>query len=269
MIRKDKRIWKSLLFVLALFSALSLSAQVEDPYTDMLYLKNGSVFKTRIIDYRQGDTITVEIAGGHILKFAESEILKITQAGALAPETQVIVRERRKALSPENYPVKGGYGFATNAFSGQTGGVFGPTASILNFEAGGGYQFNRFLGFGLGTGYNLYDGDRGESIVPLYAEYRMYPFKKNLGPYFHLIGGYGFALKEESFGIVDAKGGLLLHPCIGWRVAAGEKFFFTFDIGARLQKAQFTQENQWWLPGRTVRDVTYQRTTFRIGIQLW
>lgn len=257
-----------LILLLCLMGSISLSAQ-EPAYTDLVYLKNGSVFKTRIIDYKQGDTITVEIAGGHILKFAEADIEKITQVGDMAPAGQVVVRERRKAVPADSYPVKGGYGFANAAFSGQTGGVFGPTASIINFEAGGGYQFSRFLGLGLGTGYNLYEIDRGESVVPVYAEYRMYPFKKNAGPYLHVIGGYGFALKEESFGIIDAKGGVLFHPAIGWRVAAGEKFFFTFDIGARFQKAQFTQENQWWLPGRTVRDVTYQRTTFRIGIQIW
>ncbi|MBK7407469.1 MAG: hypothetical protein IPJ40_04890 [Saprospirales bacterium] len=260
-----------LLFTLAfcLLGALALHAQTEPAYTDMVYLKNGSMFKARIIDYRQGDTITIEIAGGHILKFAESEIEKIQQVGQAVVEQPVYIRERRQGISRDAYPVKGGYGFGNSAFSGQTDGVFGPTASIINFEAGGGYQFNQWLGVGLGTGYNLYDNDRGESVIPLYAETRIYPFKKNLGPYFHLIAGYGFALKQESFGIVDAKGGILFHPAIGWRVAAGEKFFFTFDIGALFQKAQYTEENQWWLPGRTVRDVLYQRTTFRIGIQIW
>ncbi len=262
------------LFALVFFlgGARSLFAQVEDPYTDLVFLKNGSVFKSKIVDYKQGDTITLEIAGGHILKFADSEVLKIQQVAAVMqkePAAPVVIRERRKTLDRDAYPVKGGYGFAANSFSGQTGGPFGPTASIINFEAGGGYQFNRMLGVGLGTGYNYYDPDRGESIIPVFAEYRMYPFKKNLGPYFHLIAGWGFATKNESFGIVEAKGGPLLHPAIGWRVAAGDKFFFTFDIGTRFQKAQFTQENQWWLPGRTVRDITYQRTTFRIGIQIW
>ena len=254
------------LFFLILFSG---SLFAPDPYTDVVYLKNGSVFKTKIIDYRQGDTITVEIAGGHILKFADADIEKIQQLSMVTAEPQVVVRERKKSLTRDAYPVKGGYGFGNAAFSGQTGGLFGTTASIINFEGGGGYQFNRFLGIGLGSGYNLYDQNRGESVIPLYVDYRMYPFKKNLGPYLHLIGGYGFALKEENFGIIEAKGGILFHPAIGWRVAAGDKFFFTFDLGARFQTAEYTQENQWWLSGRTIREVTYRRTTFRIGIQLW
>ncbi|MBK6902968.1 MAG: hypothetical protein IPH04_09195 [Saprospirales bacterium] len=265
-----KQLFRILLALVILLPGFGrLSAQVEQTYTDIIFLKNGSVFKSRIIDYRQGDTITVEIAGGHILKFADADIAKIQQASVVPQEPQTIVRERRKAISRDAYPVKGGYGFATAAFSGQTGGVFGPSASIINFEGGGGYQFGRFLGLGIGTGYNLYDVNRGESVIPLYLDYRMYPFKKNLGPYLNLAGGYGFALKEEALGIVEAKGGILLHPSIGWRVAVGDKFFFTFDLGARFQKAEYTQENQWWLPGRTVREVTYQRTTFRIGIQIW
>ena len=253
---------------MCLLGSFQLEAQTEPVYTDVVYLKNGSMFKARIIDYKQGDTITIEIAGGHILKFADSEIDKIQQ---LTPEMErpVVVRERRKAIPRDSYPVQGPYAFGNSAFSGQTSGVNGATASIINFEAGGGYQFNKWLGVGLGTGYNLYDVNRGESVIPLYAEYRMYPLKKNLGPYFHMITGYGFALKDESFGIQEAKGGYLFHPAIGWRVAAGKTFFFTFDIGTRFQKAEFTQDNLWWLPGTAVRDILYKRTTFRIGIQMW
>ena len=261
--------WLLLTLLFCLVGSLYLQAQTEPSYTDLIYLKNGSVFKSRIIDYKQGDTITVEIAGGHILKFAESEIEKITQVGAVAAEQPVVVRETRKRVSFDALAVKGVYGFASSSFSGQTSGLSGPTASIINFDAGAGYQFNQWLGLGLGTGYNLYDVDRGESVIPLFADIRMYPFKKNLGPYFNLQAGYGFALKQESFGIIDAKGGYLFHPAIGWRVPVGEKFFFTFDIGARFQKAQYTQEGQWWLPSRSVRDVVYQRTTFRVGIQIW
>ena len=259
-----------LLFILAflLFGALSLQGQ--DPYTDVVYLKNGSVFKAKILDYRQGDTITIEIAGGHVLKFPDAEVEKIQQEGAQVKQPAAVAVVPRAVVLPKDYPVKGGYLFGTAAFSGQTGNeVFDPSLSLINFEAGGGFQFNRWLGLGAGIGYNVYDGNRGERIVPLYLEYRMYPVKNNLGPYLHVLGGYGFALKGESLGVVDAQGGYLFHPAIGWRVAAGENFFFTFDLGARWQKAQFTQENQWWLPGRTVRDVLYQRTTFRVGIQIW
>lgn len=266
MILKNK-VLLTLLTLLTLLAAVGgLIAQ--EPYTDLIYLKNGSVFKSKIIDYRQGDSITVEIAGGHILKFADSEIEKIQQIGAGVPEQKVEVREKRVRLSPEAYRVKGGYGFGSIGFHGQTNGIWGPTAAV-NLEAGGGYQFNRFLGIGLGTGYNLYDVDRGESVIPLFLDYRMHPFKKNLGPYLNIALGYGFAVAEESFGITEAKGGVLFHPAIGWRVPAGERFFFTFDLGARFQNAEFTQENQWWLAGKTVREVTYRRTTFRVGIQMW
>jgi len=258
---------KVLLTVVALLVAAgALFAQ--EPYTDLIYLKNGSVFKSRIIDYRQGDTITVEIAGGHILKFADSDIEKIQQIVAGEPVPPAEIREKKTRVSAENYRVKGGYGFGSMGFHGQSGGVLGSSAAI-NLEAGGGYQFNRFLGVGIGTGYDLFDPERGESVIPLYADYRLYPFKRNLGPYFNLALGYGFALAEESFGITDAKGGILFHPAIGWRVPAGDRFFFTFDLGARFQNAEFTQENQWWLAGRTVRDLTYRRTTFRFGIQMW
>lgn len=265
---RTNKLWLLLTLLICIVGSLHLQAQTEPTYTDLIYLKNGSVFKSRIIEYKQGDTLTVEIAGGHILRFAESDIEKISQVGS-APEQQVVVREQRKRISRDALVVKGVYGFAATSFSGQTNGTFGPMASILNFDGGAGYQFNQWLGLGLGTGYNLYDANRGESVIPVFADFRMYPFKKNLGPYFNLQAGYGFALKQESLGIIDAKGGYMFHPAIGWRVAAGEKFFFTFDIGARFQKAQYTQEDQWWLAARSVRDVVYQRTTFRVGIQIW
>jgi hypothetical protein len=252
-----------------LFAAPALFAQDDPAYTDLIYLKNGSMFKTRIIDYRQGDTITVEIAGGHILKFAESEIEKIRQV-ADAPQETVVIREQRKRTPRDAYAVEGWYGFASSAFSGQSDGIWGASASIVNFDAGAGYQFSPWLGLGLGAGYNLYNADTGESVAPVFAECRLYPFKKNLGPYLHLIGGYGFALKNESFGIEEARGGLLVHPAVGWRVLLGEKFFLTFDLGARFQSAEFTHNDLgWWLPGRSVRDVTYRRTTLRIGFQFW
>ena len=71
-----------LCFSLCLFVlAGPLSAQ-QNPYPDELYLKNGSVLKCKILDYKAAESIKIEIQGGSILVYTSAEIQEIVRDGS-------------------------------------------------------------------------------------------------------------------------------------------------------------------------------------------
>lgn len=245
-------------------AALGLFAQDSGPYNDVIYLKNGSVFRAKIQEYNQGGAIVLEIQGGHTLTFQESDIDRIVQVGA---EKFRPVREIRPK---DELITKGLYSQTSIGFSSFYNEFDGPGIRFLGVNQVVGYQFNRLLGVGLGSGFEQFDVFGGEAAIPLFVETRLYPFKKNLMPFLLFQGGYGFALRNQNLGVIDAQGGLLLHAAAGVRLDIAKKWFLTFDLGFRRQSAEFTRTDFFfWPPATSVRDITYQRIVGRIGIQFW
>ena len=103
--------------------------------------------------------------------------------------------------------------------------------------------------------------------MPIYLEFKYLPLKNRKE--FYLVGsaGYGFAFKREQFGIIEAQGGYMLHPAVGYRAGTSDGTNVTIDIGMKFQDAFFKErlENN----DLEFRDIVFKRVVIRVGLTLW
>ncbi|MCB0636808.1 MAG: hypothetical protein KDC54_09345, partial [Lewinella sp.] len=135
----------------------------------------------------------------------------------------------------------------------------------FNVQYVAGFQFNRLLGLGAGVSYDGYNLQDGESVVSFFAHYRGYLTRSIVAPYLSLYTGYGLALRNASQGITEAKGGLMIHPELGFRLGANDRTNFTVGLGYRFQQASYTQVFE-FNGDIQYRDITYKRLMFSMGL---
>ncbi len=230
---------------------------------DYLYLQDGSLLKGKVIEYNRGEKIVFEMSNGEQVEFQDEEIRKVVQS-VTGP---VIERDEegrvKRTTRPYEFEEHGWYNVTYfTSYGGKTDNEVYIGIGLLNIT---GFQFNRLLGLGLGTGVDIYSLEGGETIYPLFAEARGYFLKKNISPYYAASVGYGFAFKDKNQELAKAKGGLLFHPAIGLRLGAAQSTNMVVDIGYKFQKAFF--ERRFEDNGDIEeRDILYKRLTIRFGL---
>jgi len=247
-----------LFFVCVMLPNISKAQTDELQYIDIVHLKDGSEFRGKIIIYKHGDYLEMEILGGQVVEFPAKKIKKIVQQpyGQLAyiPKT-IRVREysfRERGIYNETYVnLPQGY----NTWSAWEVG--------LGIHHVVGYQFNRWIGTGIGVGFDGYYIGYGENVIPVYAEARGYFMKKNTTPFYSVALGYGFSGRNDNRNLIKGSGGIMFNPNIGYRFGASAGANFTLSLGYKLQKASFT-ELRW--QGTLKRNYTYSRLNLRLGL---
>ena len=262
--------------VLGVAACSLLNAQ--KPYlVDKVYLKDGSSFIGRIVAYQIGDTLELQLLSGDKLVVAPEQLEKVQQGLIDATAYRVYLRsaERKQSVKTlkgdstqtRNKP----YAFRETGWYNATSiAMFNPSGA-LSYHSWGvgaqtvvGYQLNRRIGAGLGIGIDTYDTERGETLYPVFAEVRSYLLARKISPYLLVQGGYGLAFKNTELGLNNAKGGLYLHPAIGYRLGGSAGVNVTLDLGVKFQDASFERTYPW---GETEeRLLTYRRLTVRTGL---
>ena len=245
-----------IVFAILIVTAWSLQAQERFHY-DVIYLKNGSEFRGELLDY-QPDFVKLRALGGKVITFQQKEIKKIVQEP---------INGKRRTPKPYQFKEKGVYkalfgNINAGTFAWRDESTFG-----LGFKGLVGYQWNRWLGTGIGLGVENYYLNQGETVYPLFAEVRGYLVPENIAPYYSISGGYSFTIKNEEAGIIDANGGWMIHPAFGIRWGGSSKVNFTVDAGVQLQKATFVRGiNPWGGPDIQENRMTYHRLAIRFGM---
>ncbi len=221
-------------------------------YMDVVYLKDGSVFKGHITEWDQGNQLQIRILGGVELTFSDSVIKKV----------------RQQFLSPRNFrsPYKKTYQFReeglynTLSFSFVMGSELGFS---LTYSIG--HRFNRLLGVGVGIGIEDLEIDFASQIVPVFGEVRGYLSPKKRSAYYAMRLGYGFGIKNENWNVTKADGGIMINPEIGFRFGGSEDVNFYLGTGYRFQKSKYTREFP-WNERVEVDKLTFKRLDLRFGI---
>jgi len=162
-------------------------------YIDIVHLKDGSEFRGKIIEYKHDEYLKMEILGGQVVEFPAKQIRKVIQQPfGQAGFVQKIIktheyRFRERGIYNETY---------VNLPQGYDS--WGDWNVGLGIHHVTGYQFNRWIGAGMGIGFDGYDIGAGENIIPVYAEARGYFMKKNTTPFYSVALGYGFAGKNDN-----------------------------------------------------------------------
>jgi hypothetical protein len=256
---------------------------------DQVILHNGSVFKGTIVA-ESSTLLTLRLSNGTDLQFSAKEINEVlrqqvaTEKSTALPDYRyislhdykLIPRKREKIYE---FQEKGWYYTAAMYFP--MGGYRGTNQLGVGLQGSAGYQLSRWLGLGLGAGFDAFSPSEDRYMAAVMGEARSYLTKSRVAPFATLGAGYGFAFKPESdFQLVEkASGGLRLHPALGLRLGASKDMNLAIDAGYIFQRASYTYTGQnwtdsFWFWGRpafnptesTTRQVIdYRRFTLRLS----
>ena len=231
--------------LLTLFLPSYVSAQSDRE--DVVYMKNGSVYRGTIIEQIPSVSYKIEIAGGSVIVIKADDVTKITKEDKKDMEGNVVRHyyEERPIRPKPVYEYKfrpKGYFFQAQVEM---------EALEFGFRIVNGYKFGRFgyLGVGLGVDGVVLDlhgsQDYGGAYFPFYIHYGGDILKKQTTPFYSIEAGYAFHFAptlspQNIFGdgsnIIEAKGGLMGGAGFGVRFYSRRRVHF--DISAHVDFKQ-------------------------------
>jgi len=256
---------KSIISVLIfLFLPLVLFGQIKDSI-DLIYLKNGSIFKGKVLIQGEGAVRFQLRENGSILNINPENIKNIKKNISL-DHFQTTIDDIKK-IKPNNFKTKGFY--QSLAISLMTGFPEDDVDGIKNgfgFRFVYGYRFNRWIAAGLGTGMNQYLITDNDKIIPVFANFHGFINAKRISPMYNLDVGLGLGLYDSNF-LENIIPGFLFHPSIGFRLGSSESANTTIDMGVRFQNITdiFFVED---FTGNYIKEEInrFSRITIRLGI---
>lgn len=244
------------------FLSLFVSAQ-ETQSRNIIYLKDGSCLKGTVLNKTEAGDLHLQLFNGSEL-FLENDLIS---------QVKTETRKQNYLQSGFSQASRGlYYGIHLN-FLGAKGARQEWEPEARRYGAGahivGGYRFNRFIGVGLGLGFDGY----GDYFVPLMLDLRGIALKKRISPVYAFQAGYGFPAGGEpdangEFVTVEREGGMMIYPSVGVRFETRRNVAFIFDVGAKLQNMTKSRQYnwQWWVdPNIYIDDIWYRSLAFRFG----
>jgi len=239
-------------------SAQSTTTYMDSLKNDVVYLKDGSIFRGTILKYYPNATLKMRILGGVKVKFKASEIEKILQSERAMD---------RKTLDLQPIKEKGLENHAYFSLLNGTTPWQGNYALGLGINYAMSYKFDRHYSVGIGSGVDYYYILQREILVPIFVEAkRSFAERPTFQSFFQLTGGYGIGLKSETQNVADARGGWMIHPSFGLEFGSTKDWHWQVDAGVRVQQATFTFDNQWNAFETTTHRMTYKRFVIRLGL---
>jgi hypothetical protein len=207
-----------LLFCLCLGLFANFAFAQNAPQEDVVYLKNGGVLRGSILEQTPNASLKIQIIGNNIFVVKMEEVERIVKENAMAQTT--LTTQKTAPEQPET-PFKSGL-ISTVRVGALVGlGEGGGIGASANYALG--YQFNRNISLGLGSGLDYYTNYW--TSVPVFLDFRIAPTTGKVVPVFALAGGYSFG----SFS------GLMLNPSVGLKIKMSPKTNFLIDFGYKHQ----------------------------------
>jgi len=199
-----------LISLTTIFAILSIIAFAQQNMEDVVYLKNGNIYRGLIIEQVPGETLKIQTVGGNVFTVVVTDIAKITKENKVADE-QPAPRdyERGNMHSGNYYHSKDS---ARRQYQFRKKGYFFQGQLLLENLQGGvrivnGYKFGRFGYIGIGIGIDMLGNTPFTSVssnggpsfnsndisgvyLPLYLYYEGDILKKRITPFYTLEAGY-------------------------------------------------------------------------------
>ena len=250
---------KNKLFLLLLL--LTSNAACLQAQRDKVILYGDSKFVGKLIFYRPGDSVQLQLNNGEIVTFPQRMVKQVVM--------EEVKAQKVKAEKVYSFKERGVYNATYfNLSFGKTNYQYGSNKPHLGvaIENITGFQFNRLLGAGLGIGFdNYYATGNDANVLSLFSEVRGYLSRQNTSPYYSFSSGVGFPMvnTKDNLNLTGHRGGLMVHPAIGLRFGASSHINFFADIGAKYQRIYYNQINDW---SENRYRITYLRWVLRGGI---
>lgn len=133
------------------------------------------------------------------------------------------------------YPVLKGYkGSAEVGFAAGAGDAGHNRMEVLVVN---GYQFNRWLSAGIGTGIQAWQVTQ-QVTLPLFADFEATFMQKTIAPFADLRIGYCFGLTYDD---VIPKDGVYFSPTVGFRWGMGRNIALKLGVGYLMQGSEIKQ----------------------------
>ncbi|MDA3894029.1 MAG: hypothetical protein PF517_20405 [Salinivirgaceae bacterium] len=226
-----------------------ISASVFTQTTDVLYLKNGSQIKGKVLEQTEEKT-SIETCCGSILVYEANTIEKVeTLNTPLA-----------------GYIKKSGY-FNYTSMGMLMGSEENDKRSIFSVLMEHHYQINPFLSFGGIMGIEYYN----ESVAPLGGVVKMLlPMNGKSSLFIGISGGYLMPLEDaktnDYFEVTDTKGGPFANTEIGIIIPSEKSVNMYLALGYRYNELNYVRKD--WYYGDVERKITYNRLSIKIGMVL-
>ena len=210
-----------LLLVALFLISLPLLAQKTD---DVVYLKNGSIIRGKILEYDIEKQVKIQTSTGNIWVFRNTEIDRVTKE---APYREQYSNER----------AIGGIYVEPNLSMNANAEWYPGISLVLS----GGKRINEKYAVGGGFGIEFFE----ESMAPLFLQAKYYLKPSAFSPYLETKLGYSFAARHDNdWGTYT--GGLLfaLEGATNTRIT--KTTAFQFKLGYRLQNYTEEYYNRNW-----------------------
>jgi hypothetical protein len=241
---------KYILFFLFLMALLPMTAFSQTDREDVIYAKDGSIYRGTIVEQIPNVSYKIEIAGGSVIVIKAEDVVKITKEDKKGTGDYAVRHyyEERPIRPKPVYEYKfrpKGYFFQAQVEA---------QALEFGFRIVNGYKFGRFgyLGFGLGVDGVILDihgrQDYSGAYFPFYIHYGGDILKKQITPFYSIEAGYAFHPTPISGGdlsplgggsntnVVSSKGGFIGGAGFGVRFYSRRRVHF--DISAHVDFKQ-------------------------------
>ena len=221
---------------ISLFTTLPSFAQVE--YEDIVYLKNGGIFRGTIIENIPGKSVMIETASRNVYVVSSEEIRRVDR---IEFPVEVDTSTLFKYSGIEIYA-----GVSLSRAKRSMIYSWMEKCTVYGFNIVGGYLFNPHVYVGFGVGFDIWPGGK---TLPLFIDTRFNILEDNITPYFQIDLGYSLGwtttptlVDDGYYGAdndSDWKGGVMFNPAFGLRMCEYQHFHLSLSIGYKLQFAHY------------------------------
>jgi long-subunit fatty acid transport protein len=226
---------RAIYFVLFFSIIGQLSAQ-KLPFTEVIYLKNGSVIRGVIIEIVPNTSYKIKTADNSVFVFEEKEIIKIAREFS---ENSSNSKSNKTSLNKINTTMEAGYG----AKSGQYG------LNVINVNALINYQLKEHISVSGGIGMRRFE-EAEITMIPVFVDGKISMPNKDISPYLGLAVGYSL---NVSNGIENS--GVLVNPQLGIQ--------FKLNNGIRLNLGTAYQTQQ--MPFLVPENIIWVKKVYRFS----
>jgi hypothetical protein len=211
-------------------------------YTDEVYLRNGSILRCKILDFKTEGQIKLEIQGGSILVYSSDELLKVERGVKNLQEKESANGHfyNKEVYFSTLFNFIGGYRESSSWLGSQDIPTLG---CGFKFSAGKALNRHLMLGAGIGWAY-MHNYFMYSAHFPVFAEIRGDILQKSNSLYYAFGLGYNIAKKRNAMSwtgttMLDARGGIYMSPTLGLRFASKNKKHFCLELNYNIHSASY------------------------------
>lgn len=262
---------KIFLLWLALFVALAAFAQHNTE--DVIYLRNGSIIRGKLLTSTLIDTskISIELTGGSVFVFQKQEIDSAKKENAFKRQVAEIKKNYFRRDRGFRNQTEFGIIYGTNLkhensepyYYNVQGDDFGISLHTVN-----GYQIWPYLFVGAGVGIDRMVSYR-QTFSPLYIRVASEFIKKKISPYIFADAGYSVMWKQKNddYYSYQNKGGYYVSCGGGLRIYTRSRASVVLAVAYKRNYS----ETKWWYTQwneGTYYQIkrTYQRLVVNVGV---